>query len=60
MAAGGHTKNYLNKKSLLFFFKQVEVDHFLEIFSKVNMSFIYKIVAYLVYKRSKEKGHKQS
>ena len=39
-------KNYLNKKSLLFSFKQVEVDHFLEIFSKVNISFLNKMVAY--------------
>ena len=59
MAAGGHTKKILNR-NIFYFLKQVEVDHFLEICSKVNMSFIYKIVAYLVYKRSKEKGHKQS
>ena len=38
-------KNYLKKKSSILF-KQVEVDHFLEIFSKVNISFLNKMVAY--------------
>ena len=47
MAAGGHTKKLFEKKKSSILFKQVEVDHFLEIFSKVNISFLNKMVAYL-------------